>query len=207
MLYRQVPPLPGLTPNGRRVVVMRGVDASNVIPSVADGMKVVLMIGDIRLKEELVGVAGDVYVLDASIATPQHFASHFSKFTPTLIKKFLICVQASRELNKISCWNKLAILQRLDLTHCFSCTQCVVYARCVKFFSWWEPGWLILVQVTNAQSLDTVIQVNFTFHFSVYFIVLISDQSQKYVCLRLKERQRQGTSTLLPSESLYWHTG
>lgn len=81
---------------------MRGVDASNVIPSVADGMKVVLMIGDIRLKEELVGVAGDVYVLDASIATPQHFASHFSKFTPTLIKKFLICVQASRELNEIN---------------------------------------------------------------------------------------------------------
>ncbi|XP_046683964.1 alpha-tocopherol transfer protein-like isoform X1 [Homalodisca vitripennis] len=89
----QVPPLPGLTPNGRRVVVMRGVDAANNIPSVADGMKVVLMIGDVRLKEELVGVAGDVYILDAAIATPQHFASHFSKFTPTLIKKFLICVQ------------------------------------------------------------------------------------------------------------------
>uniref|UniRef100_A0A1B6L485 CRAL-TRIO domain-containing protein n=1 Tax=Graphocephala atropunctata TaxID=36148 RepID=A0A1B6L485_9HEMI len=89
----QVPPLPGLTTNGRRVVVMRGVDAANNIPSVADAMKVVLMIGDVRLKEELVGVAGDVYILDAAIATPQSFASHFSKFTPTLIKKFLICVQ------------------------------------------------------------------------------------------------------------------
>lgn len=74
---------------------MRGVDANNVIPNVADGMKVVLMIGDIRLKEELVGVAGDIYILDASIATPAHFATHFSKFTPALIKKFLICVQVS----------------------------------------------------------------------------------------------------------------
>lgn len=75
---------------------MRGVDAINVIPNVADGMKVVLMIGDIRLREELVGVAGDVYVLDAAIATPVHFATHFSKFTPTLVKKFLICVQVCR---------------------------------------------------------------------------------------------------------------
>lgn len=91
--FRQIPPLPGLTPNGRRVIIMRGVDATNVIPNVADGMKVVLMIGDIRLKEELVGVAGDIYILDASIATPAHFATHFSKFTPALIKKFLICVQ------------------------------------------------------------------------------------------------------------------
>lgn len=47
------------------------------------------MIGDVRLAEESTGVAGDVYVLDASVATP----SHFAKFTPTLVKKFLICVQ------------------------------------------------------------------------------------------------------------------
>ncbi|XP_075218035.1 alpha-tocopherol transfer protein-like [Lycorma delicatula] len=93
MRIAHIPPLPGLTPNGRRVIIMRGVDATNIIPNVADGMKVVLMIGDIRLKEELVGVAGDIYILDASIATPAHFATHFSKFTPALIKKFLICVQ------------------------------------------------------------------------------------------------------------------
>ncbi|OXU19231.1 hypothetical protein TSAR_001016 [Trichomalopsis sarcophagae] len=85
----QVPPLPGLTKNGRRVVVMRGIDKDMPTPNVAEAMKLVLMIGDIRLKEELIGVAGDVYVLDATVATP----AHFSKFTPALVKKFLICVQ------------------------------------------------------------------------------------------------------------------
>jgi hypothetical protein len=66
----------------------------NEIPltyNVWDGAKLVLMIGDIRLKEEEVGVAGDVYILDASIATPALFA----KFTPSFIKKFLVCVQVS----------------------------------------------------------------------------------------------------------------
>lgn len=45
------------------------------------------MIGDIRLREEEHGVAGDVYILDAAVATPVHF----SKFTPALVKKFLVC--------------------------------------------------------------------------------------------------------------------
>lgn len=72
---------------------MSGVDLEQMAATVAEGMKVVLMIGDIRLKEEHVGVAGDVYILDASVATPQNFANHFAKFTPSLIKKFLICVQ------------------------------------------------------------------------------------------------------------------
>ncbi|XP_001946172.1 alpha-tocopherol transfer protein-like [Acyrthosiphon pisum] len=93
MRVANVPPLPGLTPNGRRVVMMSGVDLEQMAATVAEGMKVVLMIGDIRLKEEHVGVAGDVYILDASVATPQNFANHFAKFTPSLIKKFLICVQ------------------------------------------------------------------------------------------------------------------
>jgi hypothetical protein len=35
------------------------------------------------------GVAGDVYVLDAAYATAQQFA----KFTPAIIKKFLVSVQ------------------------------------------------------------------------------------------------------------------
>ncbi|XP_073996332.1 alpha-tocopherol transfer protein-like [Rhodnius prolixus] len=87
------PPLPGLPANGRRVIVMRTLDPKGELPSVTEAMKAVLMIGDIRLKEELTGVAGDVYIFDASIATPSHFATHFSKFTPALIKKFLICVQ------------------------------------------------------------------------------------------------------------------
>lgn len=52
-------------------------------------LKLALMIGDVRLREESHGVAGDVYILDASVATPTHFA----KFTPALVKKFLVCVQ------------------------------------------------------------------------------------------------------------------
>ena len=81
--------MPGLTPNGRRVVVLHGVNKDLPTPNVADCMKLVLMVGDIRLLEEQVGVAGDVYVFDASVATP----SHFAKFTPAIVKKFLICVQ------------------------------------------------------------------------------------------------------------------
>lgn len=69
--------------------MMRGINKELPTPNVAETMKLVLMIGDIRLKEELVGVAGDVYILDAAVATPAHFA----KFTPALVKKFLTCVQ------------------------------------------------------------------------------------------------------------------
>lgn len=87
-----MPPLPGLTPEGRRVSVMRGVDKDIPTPNVAEMMKIVFMLGDIRLLEETVGVAGDVYIFDASVATPAHFA----KFTPTLIKKFLVCAQVMR---------------------------------------------------------------------------------------------------------------
>lgn len=68
---------------------MRGINKDLPTPNVAELMKLVLMIGDVRLKEELMGVAGDVYILDASVATP----SHFAKFTPALVKKFLVCVQ------------------------------------------------------------------------------------------------------------------
>jgi hypothetical protein len=83
------PPLPGLTDNGRRVILMRGIDKDLPTPNVAEAMKLVLMIGDVRLKEEYIGVAGDVYILDAAVATPTHFA----KFTPAIVKKFLVCVQ------------------------------------------------------------------------------------------------------------------
>ncbi|XP_063219070.1 clavesin-2 [Bacillus rossius redtenbacheri] len=85
----RIPPLPGLTLEGRRVIVMQAANKDVLHPNVADGMKLVLMIGDIRLREEVTGVAGDVYILDASVATPAHFA----KFTPTIVKKFLVCVQ------------------------------------------------------------------------------------------------------------------
>lgn len=89
-----MPPMPGLTPNGRRVCILRGLEKEIKTPDVAEAMKIALMIGDIRLLEEQVGVAGDVYILDASVATPAHFA----KFTPALVKKFLICVQVSVSL-------------------------------------------------------------------------------------------------------------
>lgn len=69
--------------------MLRGTEKDIETPNVAEAMKLTLMIGDIRLLEESVGVAGDVYILDAAVATPGHFA----KFTPALVKKFLICVQ------------------------------------------------------------------------------------------------------------------
>lgn len=87
-----MPPLPGLTPSGRRVCILRALEKEIKefeTSDITEGMKIALMIGDIRLYEEQVGVAGDVYILDANVATPQHFA----KFTPALVKKFLICVQ------------------------------------------------------------------------------------------------------------------
>lgn len=87
--YVRMPTLPGLTPNGRRVTFISAIDCDFQSSQVPDAMKVGLMIGDIRLLEEQVGIAGDIYVLDASVAT----ASHFAKFSPTVIKKFLIAVQ------------------------------------------------------------------------------------------------------------------
>ncbi|XP_065172224.1 alpha-tocopherol transfer protein-like [Atheta coriaria] len=87
--YVNLPPLPGLTSNGRRVVVLRGLDKTITSPSIFDAMKIVLMIGDVRLAAEETGVAGDVYILDASIITPAHFA----KITPAIAKKFLVIVQ------------------------------------------------------------------------------------------------------------------
>lgn len=94
--YSNIPPLPGLTPDGKRVICMRGLDKNIIHPAVSDGMKIVLMIGDVRLAAEEVGVAGDVYILDASVATPNHFA----KFTPAIVKKFLVCVQVKKLISK-----------------------------------------------------------------------------------------------------------
>lgn len=85
----QGPPLPGLTPEGRRVICMRGLTKDVETPNLADAMKLALMVGDIRLAAEEVGVAGDVYVLDASVVSPQHFA----RVSPAIVKKFLVCVQ------------------------------------------------------------------------------------------------------------------
>ncbi|GBP00815.1 Alpha-tocopherol transfer protein-like [Eumeta japonica] len=81
--------LPGLTPEGRRVTIYRGLDKSLDTHQINDAFKVALMIGDIRLLEEKEGVAGDVYILDSSILAP----SHLGKLSPAMIKKFMICVQ------------------------------------------------------------------------------------------------------------------
>ncbi|XP_055702661.1 alpha-tocopherol transfer protein-like [Phlebotomus papatasi] len=84
-----IPPLPGLTPNGRRVTILRALDKDIPTPNAAEAMKLVMMIGDIRLLEESVGVAGDVFIFDAVAASPKHIP----KFTPQILKKFFICVQ------------------------------------------------------------------------------------------------------------------
>lgn len=60
-----------------------------------DGMKIAFMVGDLRLAAEETGVAGDVYILDASIVTPVHFA----KFTPGMVRKFLFIVQVCLLIN------------------------------------------------------------------------------------------------------------
>lgn len=87
--FSLIPPLPGLTPNGRRVIVLKGKDKDVETPNIADIMKAVLMIGDLRLELEDTGVAGDVYILDATVATTKHFTN----ITPSAVKKFLVCVQ------------------------------------------------------------------------------------------------------------------
>lgn len=84
--------MPGLTPKGLRVTVMAAhIEDSYVNYDVSDAIKLVLMIGDIRLKEEETGVAGDVFILDASIVT----AAHVAKFTPAILKKLFVCIQVS----------------------------------------------------------------------------------------------------------------
>jgi hypothetical protein len=83
-----------------RVSVMRSfADSSELNFNVNDGIKLVLMIGDIRLKEEQTGVAGDVFILDASIVSPAHVA----KFTPAILKKLFVCIQVSDKFLRCLC--------------------------------------------------------------------------------------------------------
>jgi hypothetical protein len=84
--------MPGLTSKGLRVTVLRAhADDADVDFNVSNAIKLVLMIGDIRLKEEETGVAGDAFILDASLITP----SHVAKFTPAVLKKLFVCIQVS----------------------------------------------------------------------------------------------------------------
>ncbi|XP_005190332.1 alpha-tocopherol transfer protein-like [Musca domestica] len=82
-------PVITLTSNGRRINFICGVDCDFQASQFNDAMKVTMMLGDVRLAEECVGIASDIFVLDAAIAT----TSHFAKFSPNVIKKFFICVQ------------------------------------------------------------------------------------------------------------------
>lgn len=60
------------------------------------------MIGDIRLTEEKEGVAGDIYVLDATVLGP----SMLAKLSAATVKKFMICVQVSDFHKEILTINK-----------------------------------------------------------------------------------------------------
>lgn len=104
-------PLPGLTSNGRRVTICRGLDKDIDADRLNNILKIALMIGDVRLKEELEGVGGDIYVLDASVVTPAHLA----KISPSAIKKFLICVQEAYpiKLKEIHIVNTSAVVESL----------------------------------------------------------------------------------------------
>ncbi|KAL4707239.1 hypothetical protein ACJJTC_008320 [Scirpophaga incertulas] len=106
----QGPPLPGLTPNGRRVTICRGVYPNLNTQEITDSLKLALMIGDVRLTEEREGVAGDIYVLDAAILGP----SLLAKLSPATVKKFMICIQEAYpvKLKEVHIINTSPIVER-----------------------------------------------------------------------------------------------
>ena len=73
------------------ILYISGLDKDIDADKLNNILKIALMIGDVRLKEELEGVGGDIYILDASVVT----AAHLAKISPSAVKKFLICVQVS----------------------------------------------------------------------------------------------------------------
>ncbi|XP_026333792.1 alpha-tocopherol transfer protein-like [Hyposmocoma kahamanoa] len=106
----QGPALPGITPNGRRVTICRGIHPDLTAQQIVDTLKIALMIGDVRLIEEKEGVAGDIYVLDAAILGP----SMLARLTPSSIKKFMICVQEAYpiKLKEVHIVNTSPIVER-----------------------------------------------------------------------------------------------
>ncbi|CAH0713573.1 unnamed protein product, partial [Brenthis ino] len=107
----QGPTLPGVTPNGRRVTICRGIDPALDSQQITEILKSALMIGDIRLGEEVEGVAGDIYVLDGAVLGP----SLLAKLSPSTIKKFMICVQEAYpvKLKEVHVVNTTPIVERL----------------------------------------------------------------------------------------------
>ncbi|XP_068623414.1 alpha-tocopherol transfer protein-like [Battus philenor] len=106
----QGPALPGVTPNGRRVTICRGIHPSLDGRQITDTLKLALMIGDVRMAEEVEGVAGDIYVLDAAVLGP----SLLARLSPTVIKKFMICVQEAYpvKLKEVHIVNTSPIVER-----------------------------------------------------------------------------------------------
>ncbi|XP_046964406.1 alpha-tocopherol transfer protein-like [Vanessa cardui] len=106
----QGPALPGVTPNGRRVTICRGLYPSLDSQQITDTLKLALMIGDVRLVEEVVGVAGDIYVLDGAVLGP----SLLARLSPAIIKKFMICVQEAYpvKLKEVHIINTSPIVER-----------------------------------------------------------------------------------------------
>lgn len=82
-----------------------GVDDKIDTQEINDILKIALMLGDVRLYEETEGVAGDVYILDGKILAP----SHLGKLSPSVIKKFFVCVQ-------VNICNNIAITNYIYLT-------------------------------------------------------------------------------------------
>ncbi|RZC41215.1 CRAL TRIO domain containing protein [Asbolus verrucosus] len=72
-----------------RVTIAGATKVDFETPDIANLMKIALMVGDVRLEIEEVGVEGDVYILDASVALLKHFV----RVSPTIVKKFFVCVQ------------------------------------------------------------------------------------------------------------------
>ncbi|XP_050353390.1 alpha-tocopherol transfer protein-like [Nymphalis io] len=106
----QGPALPGVTPKGRRVTICRGLYPTLDSQQITDTLKLALMIGDVRLVEEVVGVAGDIYVLDGAVLGP----SLLARLSPSIIKKFMICVQEAYpvKLKEVHIINTSPVVER-----------------------------------------------------------------------------------------------
>ena len=80
--------MPELTPDGKRVSIARPVKYDFETPNIADMIKLVFMVGDLRLKLEETGVF-DVYIADFNFP----LAKHFYKINPLVLKKMFMCIQ------------------------------------------------------------------------------------------------------------------
>lgn len=86
--FRQGVILPGLTPNGRRVCLFRGIAKDMSKMNINVWIKLSLMAVDVRLKEEQFDYDGDIYIFDGSSAS----AGLLSKLSPAMMKKFFMCL-------------------------------------------------------------------------------------------------------------------